>query len=153
MVIQGIYVQGYRCIALHLTRRHDNVYPYIRYTAIQKLSSNNPFCSSQLYNPILSIALQVIYSPKASVVMSGIFGRDKCAANLVMAMGLRCTADFQVVNHPNSSFSFPFCQRFATVGSRLCPRHETDAMSCDSCSRSHRSLRNAPIRVSAIPNA
>ena len=74
----------------------------------------------------------MIYSPKASVVMSGIFGRDKCAANLVMAMGLRCTADFRALNHPNSSFSFPFFQRFATVGSRLCPRPETDAMSCHS---------------------
>ena len=28
----------------------------------------------------------------------------KCAANLVMAMGLRCTADFQATNQPNCSF-------------------------------------------------
>ena len=81
--------------------------------------------------------------------MSGIFGRDKCAANLVMAMGLRCTADFQATN-PIAHF-LPSCQRFATVGSRQCPRPETDAMSCNSGSRSHRSLRNTQIRVFAIP--
>ena len=56
--------------------------------------------------------------------MSGIFGRDKCAANLVMAMCLWCTADSLAVNHPNCPFSFPSCQRLATVSSRQCPRHK-----------------------------
>ena len=49
-----------------------------------------------------------------------------------MAMGLRCTADFWTVNHPNYSFSFPSCQRFATSGSSHYPCSVTDAMSCHS---------------------
>ena len=138
MVIPGIYVQGYcmyectgiqvysitsgatalQCIALY------------RYTVIHQRSFCNLFCGCQLYNPILSIALQVIYSPKPSVVMSGIIGHDKCAANLATALGLQCTADFQMDNHANCSFSFPFCQRFATEGSRQYSRSVTDAMSC-----------------------
>ena len=154
MVIQGIYVQGYsmyectgiqvysitsgatvlQCIALY------------RYTVIHQRSFCNLFCGCQLYNPILSIALQVIYSPKASVVMSGIFGRDKCAAYLVMAMGLRCTADFQAVNHPNCSFSIPSCQRFATVGSRQYPRPETDTMFCHSSNEVAEASDNVQIR-------
>ena len=52
---------------------------------------------------------------------------------------------------PYAPFPFPFFQRFATVGRRKCPRPETDAMSYHSGSRSHRSLRNAQIRVFAIP--
>ena len=48
-------------------------------------------------------------------------------------------------------FPFPFFQRFATVGSRQCPRPETDAMSCHSGNRSHRSLRNAQISGFVIP--
>ena len=47
-------------------------------------------------------------------------------------MGLRCTADFRTVNHPNYSFSFPSCQRFATSGSSHYPCSVTDAMSCHS---------------------
>mgnify|MGYP006916125639 CR=1 FL=1 len=66
-------------------------------------------------------------------------------------MGLRCTADFWTVNHPHCSFSFPSCQRFATVGSRLCPRpgEPTDILAFKQ--RSHRSLRNAQIRGFVIP--
>ena len=52
---------------------------------------------------------------------------------------------------PYAHFPFPFFQRFATVDRRKCPRPETDAMSYHSGSRSHRSLRNAQIRVFAIP--
>lgn len=47
-------------------------------------------------------------------------------------MGLRCTADFWTVNHPNYSFSFPSCQRFATSGSSHYPCSVADAMSCHS---------------------
>ena len=54
----------------------------------------------------------------------------KCAANLATALGLQCPADFQMDNHANCSFSFPFCQRFATEGSRQYSRSVTDAMSC-----------------------
>ena len=56
----------------------------------------------------------------------------KCAANLVMPMGWKCTADFWTVNHPNYPFSFPSCQRFATSGSSHYPCSVTDAMSCHS---------------------
>ena len=49
-----------------------------------------------------------------------------------MAIGLRCTADFQTANHPNCSFPFPFFQRLATVGSWQCPHLGADAMSCHS---------------------
>ena len=156
MVIPGIYVQGYcmyECTGIQVYSITSGAMALqcitlYRYTVIHQRSFCYLFCGCQLYNSILSIALQVIYSPKASVVMSGIFGRDKCAANLVMAMGLRCTADFQATN-PIAHF-LPSCQRFATVGSRQCPRPETDAMSCNSCSRSHRSLRTAQIRGFAI---
>ena len=47
-------------------------------------------------------------------------------------MGLQCSTDFKEVNHPNYSFSFPFCQRFATSGSSHYPCSVTDAMSCHS---------------------
>jgi len=30
----------------------------------------------------------------------------KCAANLVMPMGWKCTADFSALNYPTCSFSF-----------------------------------------------
>ena len=36
------------------------------------------------------------------------YGSGKCAANLAMAMGLRCTTDFKEANHPNYHFPFPF---------------------------------------------
>ena len=138
MVIQGIYVQGYcmyECTGIQVYSITSGAMALqcitlYRYTVIHQRSFCYLFCGCQLYNSILSIALQVIYSPKASVVMSGIFGRDKCAANLVMAMGLRCTADFQATN-PIAHF-LPSCQKFATVGSRQCPRPEIDAVSCHS---------------------
>ena len=52
------------------------------------------------------------------------YGCGKCAANLATALGLQCTADFQMDNHANCSFSFPFCQRFATERSRQYSRSE-----------------------------
>ena len=91
----------------------------------------------------------MIYSPKASVVMSGIFGRDKCAANLVMAMCLWCTADSLAVNHPNCSFSLLSKSCDYRQSSMFSPWNRCGVLSFKQ--RSHRSLRNAPIRGFAIP--
>jgi len=57
----------------------------------------------------------------------------KCAANLVMPMGWKCTADFSAFIL-YAHFPFPFFQRFATVGRRKSSRPETDAMYCHSSS-------------------
>lgn len=68
-----------------------------------------------------------------------------------MAIGLRCTADFQTTNHPNCSFPFPFFQRLAT-GRQLAmssPWSQCDVLSFKQ--RSHRGLRNAQIRTFAVP--
>ena len=129
MVIPGIYVQGYcmyECTGIQVYSITSGAMALqcitlYRYTFIHQRSFCYLFCGCHLYNSILSIALQVIYSPKASVVMSGIFGRDKCAANLVMAMGLRCTADFQATNQPNCSFFYPHVKdlRLQAVGNVL----------------------------------
>ena len=95
MVIPGIYVQGYcmyECTGIQVYSITSGAMALqcitlYKYTVIHQRSFCYLFCGCQLYNSILSIALQVIYSPKASVVMSGIFGRDKCAANLVRFPG------------------------------------------------------------------
>ena len=75
----------------------------------------------------------------------------KCAANLVMPMGWKCTADFSALNYPICSFSF-------SLLSKICDSRPSEMFSpwnrCDVLSfkqRSHRSLRNAPIRGFAIP--
>ena len=83
--------------------------------------------------------------------MSGIFGRDKCAANLVMAMCLWCTADSLAVNHPNCSFSFSLLSKSCDYrqSSMFSPWNRCGVLSFKQ--RSHRSLRNAPIRGYAIP--
>lgn len=83
--------------------------------------------------------------------MSGIFGRDKCAANLVMAMCLWCTADSLAVNHPNCSFSFSLLSKSCDYrqSSMFSPWNRCGVLSFKQ--RSHRSLRNAPIRGFAIP--
>ena len=144
-------VQGYRGTVFHL---HDGfaMYSPIQIYGYRKTEFQQSLLSSQLYNPTLSIALQVIYTPTPKGRFIFCFADVvKCAANHAMAMGLGCTADFQTVNHPNCSFSFPSCQRFATVGSLQRPRPGTDAMSCHSNNRSHRSLKNAHIRRFVIP--
>ena len=83
--------------------------------------------------------------------MSGIFGRDKCAANLVMAMCLWCTADSLAVNHPNCSFSFSLLSKSCDYrqSSMFSPWNRCGVLSFKQ--RSHRSLRNSPIRGFAIP--
>ena len=73
----------------------------------------------------------------------------KCAANLVMPMGWKCTADSQMDNHANCSFSFPFCQRFATEGSRQYSRSVTDAMSCLSSNEASEASEMSKFRVSS----
>jgi len=82
--------------------------------------------------------------------MSGIFGRDKCAANLVMAMGLRCTADFSAPNYPICSFSFSLLSKICDYrqSSMFSPWNRCGVLSFKQ--RNHRSLRNAPIRGFAI---
>ena len=76
----------------------------------------------------------------------------KCAANLVMPMGWKCTADFSVLNYPICSFSF-------SLLSKICDIRSSEMFSswnrCDVLSfkqRCSRSLRNALIRGSAIPH-
>ena len=83
--------------------------------------------------------------------MSGIFGRDKCAANLVMAMCLWCTADSLAVNHPNCSFSFSLLSKSCDYrqSSMFSPWNRCGVLSFKQ--RSHRSLRNAQIRGFVIP--
>lgn len=160
MVIQGIYVQGYsmyectgiqaysftfgatalQCIALY------------RYIVIQKRSFNNPLCRYLLYNPILSIVLQVIYNPtqKRGFVLR-FEDVVECAANRAMAMGLGCTADFQTINHPNCSFSFSLLSKMGDCrqSAMSSPWNRCDVLSFKQ--RSHRSLRNAKIRGFVIP--
>ena len=77
------------------------------------------------------------------------YGCGKCAANLATALGLHCTADFQTDNHANCSFSFPFCQRFATEGSRQYSRSVTDAMSCLSSNEASEASEMSKFRVSS----
>ena len=83
--------------------------------------------------------------------MSGIFGRDKCAANLVMAMCLWCTADSLALNYPICSFSFSLLSKSCDYrqSSMFSPWNRCGVLSFKQ--RSHRSLRNAPIRGFAIP--
>ena len=75
----------------------------------------------------------------------------KCAANLVMAMCLWCTADSLAVNHPNCSFSFSLLSKSCDYrqSSMFSPWNRCGVLSFKQ--RSHRSLRNAPIRGLAIP--
>lgn len=75
----------------------------------------------------------------------------ECAANRAMAMGLGCTADFQTINHPNCSFSFSLLSKSCDYrqSSMFSPWNRCDVLSFKQ--RSHRSLRNAPIRGFAIP--
>lgn len=66
-------------------------------------------------------------------------------------MGLGCTADFQTINHPNCSFSFSLLSKSCDYrqSSMFSPWNRCNVLSFKQ--RSHRSLRNAPIRGSAIP--
>ena len=144
MVIQGIYVQGYsmyectgiqaysftfgatalQCIALY------------RYTVIHQRSFCNLFCGCHLYNSILSMALQVIFKSKARVAMFGILQMWLNAQQILLCQWAGNAR--QISRHLTilyAHFSFPFFQRFATVGRRKCSRPETDAMSCHSSSK------------------
>ena len=75
----------------------------------------------------------------------------KCAANLVMAMCLWCTADSLAVNHPNCSFSFSLLSKSCDYrqSSMFSPGNRCGVLSFKQ--RSHRSLRNAQIRGFVIP--
>ena len=161
MVIPGIYVQGYsmyectgiqvysitsgatalQCIALY------------RYTVIHQRSFCNLFCSCQLYNPILSIALQVIYSlkPKGGSIL-----HFTDVVNAQQILQRHWAWDAQQISRQSPSQLLIFY----SLMSKICDCRQSAISSpwnrCDVMSfkqRSLRSLRNAQIQSFVILQA
>ena len=94
MVIPGIYVQGYcmyECTGIQVYSITSGAMALqcitlYKYKVIHQRSFCNLFCGCQLYNPILSIALQVIYNPLQRMASS-------CVLRMCQMRSKSCNGD------------------------------------------------------------
>ena len=76
----------------------------------------------------------------------------KCAANLVMPMGWKCTADFSALNYPICSFFFSHLSKICDSRPSEMFSPETDAISCHSSNEAPEASETPLIRGFAIPD-
>ena len=159
MVIPGIYVQGYcmyECTGIQVYSITSGAMALqcitlYRYTVIHQRSFCYLFCGCQLYNSILSIALQVIYNPLQRMASSCVLRMCQMRSKSCNGDGLAMHGRFSDGQPSKLHISLSLLSKIGDYrqSGMSSPWNRCDALSFKQ--RSHRSLRNAKIRGFAIP--